>query len=519
MKFQPCNASGCLLPETVAFTAVPVVAAATPPAPVASAPPVAPPTPVASTPPVAPPAATPPAPRAETPAVAQPASPQPVAAAPAAPPTLAPATASAERAAQNGWRDLFKALLFGFVGGMILNLMPCVLPVIGLKILSFLEQAGQSRRRALTLNLWYSAGLLSVFAVLAALASFVGMGWGQQFGYLGFNITLTAVVFAMGLSFLGVWEIPVPGFVGRGKVGALAEREGASGAFAKGALTTVLATPCSAPFLGSALTWALAQPPAVIFAVFLAVGLGMASPYLLLGAFPELLRFLPKPGVWMETFKELMGFVLLGTVIFLLTLLPGAYVVPTVGLLFGIWLACWWIGRTPYTAELGDKVRVWLSAVVVVGITFIVTFGWLAEIMQARYVEKKPFSPATVESLVAEGNTVLVDFTADWCLTCKTLEATVLNTEKVQQLLRSNGVVSLKADWTNADPEVTKMLKQLGSAQVPVIAIYPAGKPQAPLKLIGGYTQQSLLEALQQAGPSRKAAGGQGQRSPTVVRR
>ena len=176
-------------------------------------------------------------------------------------------------------------ILLGFLGGLILNLMPCVLPVIGLKLLSFLEQSGHRWQRALALNLWYSLGLISVFLVLATLAVTLGLGWGQLFGYSGFDIALAAVVFAMGLSFLGVWEIPIPGFVGRGKTLELAEKEGAAGAFVKGVLTTLLATPCGAPLLASALTWAVVQPPVKTYAVFTAAGLGMASPYLVIGAF------------------------------------------------------------------------------------------------------------------------------------------------------------------------------------------------------------------------------------------
>ena len=176
-------------------------------------------------------------------------------------------------------------ILLGFLGGLILNLMPCVLPVIGLKLLSFLEQSGHRWQRALALNLWYSLGLISVFLVLATLAVTLGLGWGQLFGYSGFDIALAAVVFTMGLSFLGVWEIPIPGFVGRGKTLELAEKEGAAGAFVKGVLTTLLATPCGAPLLASALTWAVGQPPIKTYAVFTAAGLGMASPYLVIGAF------------------------------------------------------------------------------------------------------------------------------------------------------------------------------------------------------------------------------------------
>ena len=187
-------------------------------------------------------------------------------------------------------------LLMSFAGGLILNIMPCVLPVVGLKLLSFVEQSGQSRVRAFMLNLWYSLGLMSVFMVLATLAVAVGLGWGMLFQYSGFTITLTAVVFVMALSFFDVWEIPIPGFAGRGKANEWSQREGAGGAFAKGILTTFLATPCSAPLLAPALAWTTFRSPLEVYMVFFFIGLGMAFPYLLIGAFPKLIRFLPKPG-------------------------------------------------------------------------------------------------------------------------------------------------------------------------------------------------------------------------------
>ncbi len=269
-------------------------------------------------------------------------------------------------------RSLWTVLCSAFVGGLILNLMPCVLPVIGLKLLSFVEQSHHHRSRVLVLNLWYTLGLLSVFLVLATLACGASLGlrsenlsWGEQFSSTTFNIVMSAVVFVMALSFLGVWEIPIPGFVGSGKAAEAATHEGASGAFAKGVLSTVLATPCSGPLLGSVFGFTLRQPPGVIYAIFAAIGLGMASPYLLIGAFPQLIRFLPKPGAWMDTFQHIMGFVLLGTVVFLFTFLDRNYVVPTFGMLVGLWAGCWWIGRVPLTAELGRKIAAWVQGATV----------------------------------------------------------------------------------------------------------------------------------------------------------
>ncbi len=265
----------------------------------------------------------------------------------------------------------------------------------------------------------------------------------------------------------------------------------------------------------------------------------MASPYLLIGAFPGLLGFLPKPGAWMDTFKQIMGFVLLGTVVFLLTFIPIALVIPTVGFLFGLWAACWWIGRTSPTAEAGEKAGAWLTAATLAGAVGVFTFGWLAGVMQGyfdRAVEQaianqmvagqvedgaviatvkpmfkskrsrlpwQPFTRRVLEDAIASGATVLVDFTADWCLTCKTLEATVLSSREVRETVEASGIITLRADWTHAQPEVTKMLELLGSKQVPVLAIFPAGRPNSPIVLRGGYTPQVLLDSLKAAGPSK----------------
>ena len=422
-------------------------------------------------------------------------------------------------------------LAAGFLGGLILNLMPCVLPVIGLKIISFVEQSGHDRKTALMLNIWYSAGLLAVFWVLAILAVTAKLGWGQLFQYPAFNVVMVALVFTMALGFLGVWEFPIPGFVGRGTAMELAEQEGFVGAFSKGVVTTLLATPCTGPFLGTALTLLLRQTPSVVFAAFTSMGLGMASPYLLIGAFPQIVRFLPKPGAWMDTFKQVMGFVLLATVVYLFTFLETSYLVPTVGLMFGLWFACWWLARTPGTAEAGAKSRAWLQAAAFVGVAWVLLFPGIDNLLPQRYRDKwwafsglhdimlarldqgqksdwQPFtSRAEFERLVASGRTVLVDFTADWCATCKTLEALYLNDAEVRETARRNGVVKLKADWTHGDPEVTAMLELLGAKQVPVIAIFPAGSPNNPIRFLDGYTKASILEALEKAGPSKAGLG------------
>ncbi len=411
-------------------------------------------------------------------------------------------------------KTLSLVLLGAFVGGLILNLMPCVLPVIGLKVLSFVTQAGESRGRAFMLNVVYSAGIIVVFLLLAALAVGLGLGWGQLFTYGVFNVVMAAVVFAMGLSFLGVWEIPIPGFVGSGKSARIQQQEGLSAAFLKGVITTVLATPCTGPFMASALTWAVAQPPGIVFAVFLAIGLGMSSPYLLIGAFPELIRFLPKPGAWMDTFKQVMGFFLMGTVVFLLSFLYWPYVVPTIGLLFAIWAGLWWFNRTPLTAPSGEKWRAWLEASAFVAIAWLLLFPGLDgvlpgrlgfhglyEEMNERFVALVGDSTPTGAAVPQQPRTVLVDFTADWCTSCKAFEKAVLEDPEVIEAFKRDEVVLLKADNTHQPPEVKRFLQVLLSDQVPVIAVFSPDNPNDPIVFLGGYTKQGILAALDKARP------------------
>lgn len=448
-------------------------------------------------------------------------------------------------------RSVWVVLPLSFLAGFLLNFMPCVLPVVGLKLLSFIQQAQSDRRRILLMNLSYTAGLLSVMLVLASLAVFTGLGWGEQFSSTGFTITLAAVVFAFGLSFLGVWDIPLPGFVstadGKGP------SEGYAGAFSKGILSTILATPCSGPFLGAALAWAVTQPAVMTFAVFVTVGLGMASPYLVIGAFPSLIRVLPKPGNWMITFKYIMGFVMLGTVVYLLSFVAIASVVPTVLLLLGIGIAVWFAGQTPFTAKKSARLRAWGIAIAIVLLTTSVSFGWFEKVMQDRFeraaarfaAQQSPpnavaeptiamtqitepntdvvlddaskneistnqtaiqpqaesqapaviddgiawqiYSPDILESAIASGRPVFVDFTADWCLTCKANEAAAIDTTDVSRALRKHNIVALLADKTSPNPEADALLRKLGNkaASIPFYAFFNPETPDKPIVLDG----------------------------------
>ena len=400
------------------------------------------------------------------------------------------------------------------LAGLILNFMPCVLPVIGLKLLSFLEQGGGNPRRVLALNLWYSLGIISVFWVLAGIAVAVQaglgktfgineFGWGQQFRYDGFNIALVSIVFVMALSFLGVWEIPIPGFAGNRNAKGLAQKEGAIGAFAKGVITTVLATPCSGPFLGTAVGFALKSPPYVTITIFTIMGIGMAAPYILVAFRPSLMRFLPKPGPWMDTFKQLMGFALIATVLWLMLPIDAPLLRPTLVLLAGLAAACWWIGRTPVYAELIDKLRAWGLATI-----FTVIVGWFAFAMP-QINDPLPWRDFTMAKFVGDvnsGKTVLVEFTADWCATCKALKAANLDRSKTKAAIEQNKVVVYEVDIDHiSDEERDFFMRMQPSQGIPLIAIFPAGKKYQPISFGDGYTQSQILQALKEAGASQSS--------------
>lgn len=406
---------------------------------------------------------------------------------------------------------LLLVALYGVLGGLILNLMPCVLPVLGLKLLSFAKQGGASRARILGLNLAYVAGLMTVLMVLATLAALVQLGlsgenygWGELNTLTWFKVTMTGLLFAMALSFLGVWEIPIPGFAASGTATELAAQEGPVGAYCMGIFTTLLATPCAGPFLGPVLGYTITQPPAVTYLVFASIGLGLALPYLLIGAFPALVARLPKPGAWMDTFKQILGFVLLGSVVYMFSTINSDYFLATLALVFSIWFGCWMIGRAPAWAEAAYKRKEWLKGIAAAAIIGGSSFAILSP--SEAELPWQPYSPAALAAARAQGKTVLVDFTANWCLTCKLNLRAAINRAKVRDLIKENNVVPLLADWTDKNDEIKRSLAELNSLSIPLMAIYPANPDAEVLVLRDLLTQSDVLDALEQAGPSRAAA-------------
>ena len=391
--------------------------------------------------------------------------------------------------------NLAMNLVFAFLGGLILNVMPCVLPVIAIKVLSFVQQAGESRGRILALNGVYSLGVISVFLTLAALAVFLGKGWGSLFQDDYFNLFMAAVVFAMGLSLLGVFEIPVPGMVG--SAGGVAHKEGLTGAFLTGIFATLLATPCTGPFMGTTLAWSLDQPTGTVFLIWGVMGLGMASPYLVLGAFPRLVHWLPQPGMWMVRFKEFAGFVLMGAVIWILTFINRDLIVPTLVMLAGISLGLWMIGNL-YDHSTSRQTKWTVRAAALVLTVSICGFGYWMQ-AASTHLPWQEFSTAKVEELREEGKPILIDFTADWCNICKTNEALALNRRATISFVEEHDIVPLMADYTHLDPEITAWLDAANQEGVPLTLIFPAGRPNEAIPLRGPYSQGTLLQKLQQA--------------------
>ncbi|MGI8889518.1 MAG: protein-disulfide reductase DsbD family protein, partial [Chthoniobacterales bacterium] len=435
-------------------------------------------------------------------------------------PATSPESVGKDATARPEPDGLLKLLLFGFLGGFILNLMPCVLPVISLKIFGFIQHAGDSRARIFGNGLAFSAGIFAWFLGLAALmVALKSAGheitWAFQFTNPYFVVAMSAVVLVFALNLFGVFEINLPTSATTGLVGWSA-REGYAGSFFQGVFATALATPCTAPYLGTALGFAFAQSALIILLMFIAIAAGMSAPYLLLSAQPAWLRFVPKPGPWMVRVKQFMGFLLLATLLFLLWVIGVARGVDAAiwvsSFLLALSVACWMQG----SFSLPTASRAQRSLVFALMLLLVLGSGWyfIGEKFRASKTAASsltngdwiPFSPEKVKTELAAGRTVFVDFTAAWCITCKFNEAAVLETAAVKSAFQRYGVVKMKADWTNADPVITKTLKQFGRVGVPLYVLYPASNPNQPVILPELLTQALVLDHLQSTAPKVAAA-------------
>ena len=408
-------------------------------------------------------------------------------------------------------RSLWGYLLMAVIGGMILNLMPCVLPVISLKALSLVSQGGEEPRRVRRLGLSFSAGVILTFVALAALvialkAGGEQIGWGFQFQSPGFVLFLTGLVFTLGLSLFGVVTIRLPGSVGA--LGGMAAGEGLVHSFLNGVLATILATPCTAPFLGTALGFAFSQPAAVVLAVFVAIGAGLSLPYLVLAWRPGWVRLLPRPGAWMERFKQAMGFLLMATVLWLLWVvgkqLGMEAVVWTCAFLLSLSLGAWIVGTwIDLRTSPGRRRAAWtVSLLIALGGYGLFLHPLLATPGGSFAVETggwEEFDVERVEALLAEDRILFIDFTAEWCWTCKVNERVVLADADVRERFEELDVALIKADWTNRNPQITRMLRAFGRAGVPLYVIFPQGRTREPIVLPEVITKGIVLEGLERA--------------------
>ena len=430
-----------------------------------------------------------------------------------APETL---TDPAENLAGGGFTSTLILLLSALFGGLILNLMPCVLPVLSLKLFSLIKQSGESRSRLLALGTATTVGILASFWLLAAIVAAVkagggNAGWGMQFQSAGFIAFMVVILSAFAMSFFGVFEIWLPGSATT-KMDSAGRKNGLLGAFFTGALLVLLSTPCSAPFLGTAMGFAFTASTPVLFLFFTAAGVGLALPYMLVSAFPSILKAFPKPGAWMVTLQKIMGVLLLGTVAWLLWVVReqagnfGMAIFAVIAFLSVI--LSFAIGKIapPGVTFIREVASIVISIILLAVFWF--TFAapkYEAEvdaIFDARAAQLITedgwyrYTPELIEDFAKYGRTVFIDATADWCLTCKANEAAVLNRKDFKQAMDSLNVVLVKADWTRETPEVTKLLKSMGKSGVPAYAIYPAGNVSKQIVLPELLTTNAIVEKI-----------------------
>ncbi len=386
--------------------------------------------------------------------------------------------------------QLFRSAGFAFLGGLILNLMPCVFPVLFLKGLALVNSGNEERHQLRTHGLVYTLGILVSFwalvAVLLALrAAGSSLGWGFQFQSPIFLALMAGLLFFLGLSLAGQFEI---GLTLTSAGGSLAAKQGYTGSFFTGVLAVIVATPCTAPFMGAAIGYALAQPAAVTFAIFTALALGLAAPYVALTLQPAWTRLLPRPGVWMDILRQAISVPIFATVIWLAWVLAQAYGAAVLAALLASFLLLaisgWFLGRWP--------AKRWAKAVAVLILAGAVSIAIFSQRLvvapatttspgQTAGSQWEPWSAEAVSRYQAQGRPVFVDFTASWCLSCQVNERVALSQPSVQQAFQAGNVALLRADWTRHDEAITQALASLDRSGVPAYALYTPGQSDPQL--------------------------------------
>lgn len=374
---------------------------------------------------------------------------------------------------------LFRYLLFAFLGGLILNLMPCVLPVISIKLFGLIKHRDTPRSRLLSHNLFYTAGVIGTFMALAGIVAAIKatgeeIGWGFQLQSPAFILVMMLILFVLSLNLFGLFEFATPG---GSKLGSAQTEDSFAGDFFSGVLTTILSTPCSAPFLGTALTFAFTTSNFTIFLMFFMIGLGLAFPFIMTAVFPASLKLFPRPGAWMEKLKYFLGLSLIVTVVWLYDVFVSLVNFEMLSWRLNILFAFWFFAF--FFAQKISRHRV------LQGLTFAIPLA--LTFMVAQNLEMKPTTqemvkhetnwiPWSEDKMMAESKPVFVDFTAEWCLTCKVNKKLVLETDGFEELKAKHGLVSMRADWTKRDDRITEFLRMNGAVGVPFYLMKVNGK-------------------------------------------
>jgi thiol:disulfide interchange protein len=397
--------------------------------------------------------------------------------------------------------QIWSALLLGFLAGIILNAMPCVLPILGIKVLSF-SHGRKGQKGALVHSLVFSGGVLAVFMALAGAAAIANVSWGQQFQDPRSLIAIGALIVVFSLGMFDVYTIFVPHTVAELENH---RRSGIWGDFFRGVFATILATPCSGPFLGAVLAWSITQSAGVIFAVYGAVGTGMSFPYILLSSFPALARFIPAPGKWMQVVKVMMGILLVGFAAYLVLGLPGKMVLPTLLFYFIVSVAVFVFSKNaPWNAKFGRKFSMGLVSLLIAGAGLWFSYRVVSPSITAapkKSIELsseiwQPFSADSLLNAHDVGRTAIVDFTAAWCMNCQYNAIAVFNRKEIADLIKSKNLLALKADMTTPDKVVDSLLRNLGSRSIPFFAIFPGHDPYRPVVMRDVLTLGRVAKAL-----------------------
>jgi len=403
-------------------------------------------------------------------------------------------------------------ILLAFIGGIILNLMPCVLPVLTMRAFTMIKQSGKPRKEIMVDGLFYTLGIITSFLVLASVVTAIKLsgelvGWGFQFQNTGFMLVLVTMLYVFALSLFDAFIIQLPGV---NTVVNTGNKKWYWGSFIMGMFAVVIATPCTAPILGTALGFAFLMPPIVIFAFFIAVGLGLGLPFLLISVFPAVIRVLPRPGEWMNIFKEILGFLLIAFAVKMLSTvyaqMGGEFIINNV-LPFAVIvrLAVWFYGR--FVTPMHDKVTQWIMAMVALLLIVGGSYYFFADLKSSPEVISEGaqseqiddfwvrFTERAVEEAQMLGRPVFIDFTAEYCMVCKTNEALVLNTSDIRKAFTDRDVLMLKGDYTKHNTTIHEWLKRYQKAGVPLYLLFVPGQ-EKPIIFPEMITKGMVLEML-----------------------